>query len=113
MEQVAGHRADVQGNRALLDRRIFGCVRPPVNPVFLVKAVGVARGGAGELVLVVLNIHHHAVAELLQVVHAEGLSALGFGLGERRQKKTGKNGDDRDDHQQFDQSEADAMPAVQ
>ena len=76
------------------------------------ETVGGPRRRAREGVLVVLNIHHHAVAELLQVVHAEGLSALGFGLGERGQKKTGKNGDDCDDHQQFDQSEADAIPAV-
>src|SRR5437016_145418 len=45
-KQVAADAAQRAGDRALLDWRIFGGVCPPVNPIFLVIAISVARGGA-------------------------------------------------------------------
>ena len=87
-------------------------IRPPVNPIFLMITVGAPRSRAGEHVLVVADVHHHAVAQLFEIVDAEGLRALGFGPGQCRQQETGENGDDGDDDQQFDQRKAAATPAV-
>jgi hypothetical protein len=51
-------------------------------------------------------IHRHRQANLFHVAEAGGLLGLDFGLGQRRQEQPGQNRDDRDDHEQLDQSKS-------
>src|SRR2546426_2580919 len=67
-EQVAGDCANVDRNRAFLNGRIERPVSPPVNPVLVMEAVSVARRRARKRVEVVADVHHHAIAELLEVI---------------------------------------------
>ena len=53
----------------------------------------------------VVIVHDHVGADLLEVVHAAGGARLLPRLVQRRQQHGGKNGDDRDDHQKFDEGE--------
>ena len=99
VEKVAGHGSDVHSNGTLLDRRVLGRVRPPINPVFLVKTVCIARRRPRKRILVVADVHQHAVAELFEVIHAVGLRALGLGFSQCWQQQARQNGDDRDDDQ--------------
>jgi hypothetical protein len=45
---------------------------------------------------------------LAQVVHALGLLSFGLGLGQRRQEHSSQNGNDGNDHEQFNQSKSEA-----
>ena len=58
-----------------------------------------------EVVVVVVGVEDLAKLELLEVVDAADGAGLLPGLGERGQKHGGKNRDDGDDHQQFNQGE--------
>src|SRR5438093_13375145 len=93
-------------NRAFFHRRIFRQVGSPVNPVFLVITVGAPRRRTGKRVQVVREAHHHAVAQLFEVVDAVGLGGFGLGFGQRRQQQPCENGNDRDDDQQLNQGES-------
>ena len=43
--------------------------------------------------------------QLLQIVHARYALCLGLGFGKSRKEHASQNGDDRNDHQQFDEGE--------
>ena len=49
--------------------------------------------------------HQHGQADLLQVVQANRRFPLLLSLGQGRQQQAGKDGDDRNDHQEFNQRE--------
>lgn len=59
-----------------------------------------------ERFVVVAGVEVGGVAELFVAVEAVNLLRFAFGLGERGQKHGREDGDDRDDDEQFDQSEA-------
>ena len=54
----------------------------------------------------VVDIEPPAEHELPAVVHALNTGGLGLRFGQRRQEHAGQNGDDGDDHQQFDEGES-------
>ena len=56
-----------------------------------------------QLVLVIESINVQGDADLPQVAHAFRAAAAFPGAGKSRQKQSGEDGDDRDDHQKFDQ----------
>jgi len=68
--------------------------------------VGVARVGRRNLPVLVIHVELPRHHQLLGVVEAHDAVALGLGLGQRRQEHARQDGDDGDDHQQFDQGEA-------
>ncbi len=57
-----------------------------------------------KFVVVIGRIHEPGELKLLQVIHARNSLALGLGLVQSRQKHGSENRDDRDHHQQFNQS---------
>src|SRR5581483_5425273 len=65
-------------NRAVLDGRIERRIRPPVNPVLRVIAVR-PRSQPGKGAVVVIQIHGHGCAELLEVVDALRLPGVSVG----------------------------------
>ena len=71
--------------------RIVWCVRA--------QAVGSVH------VVVVASIKAAGDADLLEITQAVGLASLGFCVGQRGQEQRGKNGNDGDDDQQFDEGE--------
>ena len=71
--------------------------RPPHRPHAVV---------VGSLVIVVCAIQDHRQVDLLEVAQTFRLNRLGFRAGKGRQEHGRKNGDNSDDHQQFDQREA-------
>ena len=58
-----------------------------------------------QVVVVVINVHDDAEHHLLAVAHAADGAGLGAGLGEGGEKHAGQDRNDRDDNQQFNQSE--------
>ena len=50
--------------------------------------------------------------DLLATTQVDGRQGLVFCLGQGRQQHSGKNGDDGDDHQQFDEGETVALVAL-
>ena len=63
------------------------------------------RALVGKDFVVVILIHEEGIAPLLDVVQATYGFGLFFRLGERRQQHGRENGDDGDDHQQFNERE--------
>ena len=61
---------------------------------------------AGIIVVVGHGVEFKALSELLQVRQAGDRPAAFAGPVQRRQKDSGENGDDRDNHKQFDEGEA-------
>ena len=57
-------------------------------------------------VAVFIGVELHVNADLPQIVQARGAIRLRFGLRQSREQQGGEDGDDRDDHQQFDECEA-------
>ena len=55
--------------------------------------------------MVVVHIHAHGQAELTEIIVAGDSLARLFGLAQGRQQHRRQNGDDGDDHKQFDQRE--------
>jgi hypothetical protein len=60
----------------------------------------------GHPVVVVHDVERHSHPELFQVVEALDAFGLGLGLGEGRQQQGCQDGDDRNDDEEFDQSES-------
>jgi len=60
---------------------------------------------AGKNALIVIDIHERAQGQLFIVVEATDLGGLGFSFAQGRQEHRGQNGDDGDDHEQFDERE--------
>ncbi len=102
-ENVACGRADILRRRALVDGRVHRAVGAPVDPILLVKAIGVSRGRAREGVVVFRQIHHHAETQLLQIIEAVRLRSLRLRFRKCGQKHARKNGDNRDYNQKFDE----------
>jgi hypothetical protein len=67
---------------------------------------------ARNKLVVVVRVHHHGQAHLLEIVVATGLLRLLFGFAQRRQKHSREDGDDRDDNEQLDQGESDASVVI-
>ena len=55
--------------------------------------------------VVVVHIHTHGQAELAEIIVAGNSPARLLGLAQSRQQHRRQNGDDGDDHEQFDQRE--------
>jgi len=64
-----------------------------------------ARAGVDHAIVVIQGIDIHPNGDLPEIINAFDPAPLFFGLGERGQKHSRKDGDDRDDHEQLDQSE--------
>jgi hypothetical protein len=62
--------------------------------------------GSGEKLPVVVGVHQDAHAELMGVTLTGRAQSAVLGLGQCWKQQGGKDGDDGDNHQQFDQSEA-------
>ena len=65
---------------------------------------------AGIGVFVVAGVHSKTDAHLFQIIQAGGLFGLGLRLGESGQQHAGQDGDDGNNHQQFNQSERGEPP---
>src|SRR5207249_2701062 len=63
----------------------------------------------GHFVGVVLDVHLPGQHHLAAIVHAGDGVGPALGLGQGRQEQASEDGDDGDDHQQFDQSKADCL----
>jgi hypothetical protein len=59
-----------------------------------------------QIVIGIVSVHFPAELELLEIADAVGGKRPCFGSGQRRQKHGSKNGNDRDDDQQLDESES-------
>src|SRR5438876_2249556 len=90
----------------------LGCRTPKHSPVRsqLGEEPGwphVPEAALGEetarVLSVVLHIHHRRDAQLAHAVEASSLLSFCFRFAQCRQQETGQDGDDRDDHQEFNQ----------
>jgi hypothetical protein len=52
-----------------------------------------------------IGVHGQGEAELAQVIRATGPIGLNLGIGQGRQEHAGKDGNNRNHYQQFDQCE--------
>jgi len=77
----------------------------PIDPIFQMRAVSAIGSGAGVDVVIIAEVKDHAEAELFDAVDAKSLLRLLFRLGERGQKHGGKDGDNGNNHQEFDKGE--------
>ena len=59
----------------------------------------------GNLIPEIIAIHVNRLNALAHITFAGGTRGLFLGRGKYRQQQTRQNGNDGDDHQQFDQSE--------
>ena len=59
-----------------------------------------------QVIVVVVDVHLPAELKLAVVVHAGNLVSLALGTAKGREQQAGKNGDDRNNDQQLDQSKA-------
>jgi hypothetical protein len=66
----------------------------------------------GEHAFVLVGVHADGHAQLLQVVDALDAFAGFLGPGQCRQQHAGEQGNDGNDHQQFNQGEAELSPAL-
>ena len=75
-----------------------------------VKPTGVAGliipVGMRHVILVVRDVDLRCQHDLLLIIAAEGPNGFFLGLGKGRQKHAGKNGNNRDHHQKFNQGES-------
>ncbi len=62
-------------------------------------------GGLGEITPVIIGVHLDGQADLVQSGGAMGSLGLGFGGGLGGQEHSSQDGNDGDDHQEFDQGE--------
>ncbi len=67
----------------------------------------------GKHLVVIVHVHRVGESPLFQVVEAGDLLGLGFGLGQCGQQHRGQNGNDGNDHQQFNQCETAGFLMVQ
>src|SRR5258706_513429 len=76
--------------------------------------VGHGAGGVEHKkgVGVIVRVHAHGQVDLMQIAGASGAAALFLGAGQSRQEHASQNGYDRDHHQQFDEREPGAWPAI-
>ena len=82
--------------------------------VFVRPAIGLhSPVRVRHVILIVVGVHMNSNEKLLLIVQAVGAMGLALGVGERRQQQRREDGDDRDDHQQFDQGEAPTTPLGQ
>ena len=63
------------------------------------------RAGKKETIVIVVSVHQPRERELAMVVQARDALGFLFGLAQRRQEQAGQDGNDRDDHQQLNESE--------
>ena len=57
----------------------------------------------------ILRVKHPGQSQLFGITHAQDALCFGLGLSQRGQEHPRKNRDDRNDHQQFDESESSAV----
>jgi len=78
----------------------------------MVRPVG--RTGAAPLgkinlprvfIPLIVGPHAQAQADLLQVIDTANVLGFRFATGQRRQQQAGQDGDNGDDHEEFDQGE--------
>ena len=58
-----------------------------------------------QVTVIIPRIRDPGQHQLLAIVEAGDACCFAFGLGQGRQQQAGEDGDDRDDHQQFDERE--------
>ena len=92
-------RAHERGNSVIPDVEVVGVfdLRPIVERGASAKAL--ARKG----VLIIMIIHRKAEPPLFKVAQASDAASASFSFSERGEKERGKDGDDGNDDQQFDQ----------
>src|SRR5438874_6860128 len=106
---LIGVRANVSGVDKMLCRRaIISFSGGDVGSVVPVNVVIGIIARAIEPALVIVGEHLAAQAQLLEIIQARNAPGALFGFAEGRQKHRGKDGNDRDDDEQFDQSEAES-----
>ena len=66
----------------------------------------VQPGRPNKLIIEISCVQVPSEHKLLAVVQAQDSLRLGFGLGQGGEEQAGQNGDDRDDHQKFNEREA-------
>jgi len=76
-----------------------------IVPSELILVIAGGVGGGRDLIIMVGGPKSEAEAELFQVVSAFNALSAGLGAAEGGQEQAGENGDDGDDHEQFDESE--------
>ena len=69
-------------------------------------SIGTVPPSVGKFVVVVVRIHKDCQAHLFQIASAQSGVCLCFGFGKRRQKHSGKNGNDGDDNEKLDEGKA-------
>jgi hypothetical protein len=60
---------------------------------------------ARHAIVIIVRIEACRDAKLAKIVYTNGIVSLGLGPSERRQEQTGKNGDDADHDEEFDEGE--------
>lgn len=99
-ERVDGStRRLISGGRQVVDRREPGVK----HPAALHPGAPIAVSRARAVVVIVPRIHNRSHSDLPQVGDARGLLGRRLGLGENREEDRGKNSDDRNHPQQFDE----------
>ena len=78
---------------------------PDVRSQEIGKEVTAPEGVSGNRVLMVHGIKLNTHAHLTKIVEASSGMSLAFGTREGRQEHACQNGDDGNDHQEFDQGE--------
>lgn len=63
-------------------------------------------GKAAGILIIVAGVHHTCDSNLSHVIDARDLFRARFGFRERREEHRGQDGNDRNDHEQLDKSEA-------
>ena len=106
--KAAQKRAQRAVSRIAPGRRLDARIDPvPIKPVLVHRQRGQLGRRAGKSVVVVADVVQKREADLLQIVDADDVLALGLGFGQRGQEHRRQNGDDRDHHQQFDERKCD------
>ena len=86
----------------LVDHTIGGDIKLAINPVRVARKF---RERTEHGVVVIVGIHLPTQAELVQVVHAMNSLAFQLGPAQGGQQHRCEDGDDRDDHQKFNERE--------
>ena len=68
--------------------------------------IGAVSPSVGKFVVVVVRIHKDCQAHLFQIASAQSGIRFCFGFGKRGQKHSGKNSNDGDDDEKFDEGES-------
>jgi len=98
---VVDQKPDVRVVRA--GRKIQPAAYPSFIPLRLARVVAIPV--VNELAIIVVGVHEPPQRYLLAVVHAVDALSLLFGPGQGGQQERRQDGNDGDDHQQFDQGE--------